>query len=70
MLSFIMSPHFASLFAKFLLQGSWQSQAILAQQFAYIIGVLPNLMDAQWWHNDANGIHIWKFLLGLEKLVW
>ena len=37
-------------------------------QFAYVISVLRNLMDAHWRSNEAIEMHVCKLSMGLEKL--
>ena len=50
-----------------------------AKQFAYVISVLYNLLDACWWRNEAVEMRLcklstqasWsKLSTGLEKLNW
>ena len=40
------------------------SHPISATQFAYVMSVLHNLMDARWWRNQGIGMHVCKLSIG------
>ena len=42
--------------------------AISAKQFAYLVSMPHNLMDALWWRNEDIEMQVCKLSMALEKL--